>query len=127
MTMTTANNHECIHEELIQDHSLQLAELNTKSKYKEQSIMEIKDELKEMNAKIDAINNNVNELILWSKTGDTDLELRLKTTETELKNLKQELHDKDKQNNNKQNRQLTIIGLLFAAITIALNILFKFI
>ena len=89
--------------------------------------MEIKDELKEMNAKIDAINNNVNELILWSKTGDTNLELRLKTTETELKNLKQELHDKDKQNNNRQNRQLTIIGLLFAAITIALNILFKFI
>lgn len=123
----TTTNHDCIHEELINSHSLQLAELNTKSKYKEQSIMEIKEELKEMNAKIDAINNNVNELILWSKTGDTDLELRLKTTETELKNLKQELQDKDKQNNNRQNRQLTVIGLSFAFITIALNILFKFI
>ena len=89
--------------------------------------MEIKDELKEINAKIDAINKNVNELILWSKTGDTNLELRLKTTETELKNLKQELHDKEQQSTNMTNKQLTIIGLIFAAITIGLNILFKFI
>ena len=89
--------------------------------------MELKEDLKEINRKIDAINENINKLMLNSKTGDTDLELELQTIKTELKNLKQELHDKDKQNNNRQNRQLTIIGLVFALITIALNILFKFI
>ena len=119
--------HTCIHEELLQNHSLKIKELSTKSEYKEQSIMELKEDLKEINRKIDAINENINKLMLNSKTGDTDLELELQTIKTELKNLKQELHDKDKQNNNRQNRQLTIIGLVFALITIALNILFKFI
>lgn len=121
----TPANHDCIHEELINNHSLQLTELETKSKYKEQSIMEIKEELKEMNAKIDAINKNVNELILWSKTGDKDLEMRVTNNETELKNIKDMLHDKEIDANNRINRQLVVIGLLFTAITIALNIIFK--
>ena len=63
MTMV---EHKCIHDELIRNHDLQIKELSTKSVYKEQSIMEIKDELKDINGKIDAINDNVNKLILQS-------------------------------------------------------------
>ena len=51
-------HNECIHDELLQSHSLQLTELETKSKYKEQSIMEIKEDLKEINKKLDSLIDN---------------------------------------------------------------------
>ena len=122
MTMV---EHKCIHDELIQQHSLQIKELSTKSVYKEKSIMEIKDELKEINGKIDAINENVNRLILQSTKDDDKLELELTALKTQLKNLKKELDDKDEESNKRINRILVIIGLVFTAITILLNVLFQ--
>ena len=116
--------HECIHSELLNNHSLQIKELSTKSVYKEKSIMEIKDELKEINGKIDAINENVNRLILQSTKDDDKLELELTALKTQLKNLKKELDDKDEESNKRINRILVIISLVFTAITILLNVLF---
>ena len=71
------NEHECIHSELLQSHSLQLAELETKSRYKEQTIMEIKEDLKEVNKKLDKLINK-------SETSDTKLEKRVELIETKL-------------------------------------------
>ena len=62
-------NHEYFHEELIQDHSLQLTELETKSKYKEQSIMEIKEDLRQVNLKLDKLIKKVKHQIPNSKEG----------------------------------------------------------
>ena len=117
--------HKCIHEALINNHSLQIKELSTKSVYKEKSIMEIKDELKEINGKIDAINENVNRLILQSTKDDDKLELELTALKTQLKNLKKELDDKDEESNKRINRILVIVGLVFSGVTVGLNILFQ--
>lgn len=119
--------HKCIHEKEIQDYGIQITELKTRSDYKEQSIMEIKDELKEINGKIDAINENVNRLILQSTKDDDKLELKLTALKTQLKNLKKELDDKDEESNKRINRILVVVGLVFTAITIVLNILFQII
>lgn len=117
--------HKCIQDELIQQHSLQIKELSTKSIYKEKSIMEIKTELKEINGKIDSINENVNKLILQSTKDDDKLELELTALKTQINNLKTELKNKDEESNKRINRILVIIGLVFTAITILLNILFQ--
>ena len=122
MTMV---EHKCIHDELIQQHSLQIKELSTKSVYKEKSIMEIKTELKEINGKIDAINENVNRLILQSTKDDDKLELELTALKTQLKNLKKELDNKDEESNKRINRILVIVGLVFSGVTVALNVLFR--
>lgn len=122
MTMV---EHKCIHDELIRNHDLQIKELSTKSVYKEQSIMEIKDELKDINGKIDAINDNVNKLILQSTKDDDKLELELTALKTQLKNLKKELDNKDEESNKRINRILVIVGLVFSGVTIGLNILFQ--
>ena len=119
--------HGCFQSELIQQHSLQIKELSTKSVYKEKSIMEIKTELKEINGKIDSINNNVNKLILQSTKDDDKLELELTALKTQLKNLKKELDDKDEESNKRINRILVIVGLVFSGVTIGLNILFQII
>lgn len=87
--------------------------------------MEIKTELKEINGKIDALNSNVNKLILQSTKDDDKLELELTALKTQLKNLKKELDDKDEESNKRINRILVIIGLVFTAITILLNVLFQ--
>jgi len=117
--------HKCIHEKEIQDYGIQITELKTRSDYKEQSIMEIKDELKEINGKIDAINENVNRLILQSTKDDDKLELELTALKTQLKNLKKELDDKDEESNKRINRILVIVGLVFSGVTIVLNVLFR--
>lgn len=120
------NNH-CLHEELLQNHSLELKELETEVKFKKEKIDSMQMKIDEMDKKIDKINENVNKIVLASSKADTDLELRLKTTETEITNLKQELKNKETEDNNRRNRQLVIIGLFFTAVTIGLNILFRFI
>ena len=124
----------CIHEELIQDHSIKLQELDTKAGYKEQAIMELKAELKDMNAKIDAINNNVNKLILNSETNDSQIQKRVETIETKLELYEKFFRDmKDDENkrkddeNKRDNLQLTLYGLIVAVLALLANTIFHFI
>ena len=119
--------HKCIHEKEIQDYGIQITELKTRSDYKEKSIMEIKDELKYIKDNIDAIHNNVNKLILKSNKEDNKLEVELTQLKTQLKNLIKELDDNDEESNKRINRILVVVGLVFTAITIVVNILFQII
>ena len=119
--------HKCIHEKEIQDYGIQITELKTRSDYKEKSIMEIKDELKNINTKIDSINDNVNQLILQSTKDDDSLELELTQLKTQIDNLQTELDNKEKESDKRINRILVVVGLVFTAITIVLNILFQII
>lgn len=123
----TSHKCECIHDELIQEHSLQITELNKEVQFKKEKIDTMQIKIDEMDKKIDKISENVNKIVLASSKADTDLELRLKTAETEITQLKQELTNKETEENNRRNRQLVVIGLFFTAVTIGLNILFKFI
>lgn len=119
--------HKCIHEKEIQDYGIQITELKTRSDYKEKSIMEIKDELKYIKDNIDAINNNVNKLILKSNKEDNKLEVELTQLKTHIDNLQTELDNKEKESDKRINRILVVVGLVFTAITIVLNILFQII
>lgn len=131
MTMTDVKKgmttHDCLHENLIQDHSLQIAKLEEKSKYKEQSIMEIKADLKELNQKMDRLDKNVGKLINKSDKSDSELEQRVKTIETTLdlyKDFFKELKDDEK---SRTNMQYTMYGLIIAVLGLLANSLFHFI
>ena len=119
--------HKCIHEDLIQDHSLKIKELSTRSEYKEQSIMELKDELKEMNVKIDSINKNVNKLILNSESNDSEIQKRVDNIETKLA-LYEKFFNEVKEDGNKRNSmQMTLYALIVAIIGLIVNTLFHFV
>lgn len=119
--------HTCCHEELIQEHSLLIAKLDEKSKYKEQSIMEIKDELKTMNAKIDAINNNVNKLILNSETQDTEIENRIKNLETKIEVYEKFFQTLKDDQEKRSTRQIAIFAVMVTIIGIIVGAVVKFI
>jgi len=120
------SSHECIHQELLQKHTLELTELEKEVEFKKEKMDAMQMKIDEIDTKIDKINDNVNKIVLASTKADNNLELRLGTMETELRNVKQELKDKETEDNNRRNRQLVTLGLFFTAVTIGLNILFKF-
>ena len=120
-------NHTCCHEELIQEHSLLIAKLDEKSKYKEQSIMEIKDELKTMNAKIDAINSNVNKLILNSETQDTEIENRIKNLETKIEVYEKFFQTLKDDQEKRSTRLIAILAVMVTIIGIIVGAVVKFI
>ena len=117
------NNYECMHEELLQDHSLKLNELSNRADYKDKRIDDLYLKMEKMDEKIDKMNENINKLILKSNQGDTDLELRLKAIETELAIQKQTSID----NHNRVSQLLAVVGVGLTIITILINVYFKMI
>lgn len=113
----------CIHEDQIQGQSRKIAELETRADYKDKRIDDLYMKMEKMDEKIDTINKNVNELILQSNQGDTDLELRLKAIETELTLQKQTSID----NHNRVSSLLALVGVGLTIITILINVYFNMI
>ena len=109
MTLTT-NDYTCIHEELIQNHSLQIKAVETELNYKREKLDELKEDNRRMEEKIDDIKECVNQLIIKSKTDDDKLENRLIAIETEQKVMKQE-----------ENKKLAIITVILALLTFYFN------
>lgn len=122
----------CIHEKRIGKTENKITSLEERADFKDQKINELNDNIKEMDKKLDKLNDNLTQFMLQSNKGDTKLELRLKsyeaqleTQKTELKNLK-ESWDKEKEDNQKKfNNQVAIMGLIFAGITILINVFLK--
>ena len=127
MTQVMKMEHKCCHEDLIQEHSLQIQELVTKSQYKEQNIMEIKDELKDLGAKIDDINNNVNKLILNSESNDNEITTRIETIETKIKLYEEFFHEVKNDKNKSNNMQITLFALIVSVIALLANTIFHFV
>ena len=125
--MTLHESYECCHEELLQDHSLKIKELETKSEYKEQSIMEIKDQLREMNTKIDALSANMSKLITKSEKGDTEIENRVKSLEDKI-NIYEKFFATTKEERDQRTRNIIAISAVIASVVgILVGILIKFI
>lgn len=122
-----AANHECIHEEQIYGQSRKLAELEAKNESKKERITEIKSELKDMDKKIDNIDNNVNKLILHSETNDAQLETRLESIETRLDLYESFMKESKEDTNKRTTQQIAIIALLISGIGIILNAVTHFI
>lgn len=125
----TPNNphHPCIHEEQIQEHSLRIAELSTKSEYKEQSIMELKQELKNINDKIDALSENVNTLVLNSESKDIKIDKRVEKLETKIELYEQFFKELKEDNQKRNNMQLALYALIVSVLALIANTLFHFI
>ena len=113
----------CIHEDQIQSQSRKIAELETRADYKDKRIDDLYVKIEKMEDKIDTLNDNVNQLILLSNKGDTDLELRLKAIETELALQK----ETSIQNHNRVSQLLAVVGVGLTIITILINVYFKMI
>ena len=119
--LTMSVNYDCVHESLIQSHSTDIQSLKTRADYKDKRIDELYLKMEKMEEKIDKMNENIQQLILKSNQGDTDLELRLKAIETELALQKQTQLD----NHNRVSSLLALVGVGLTIITILINVYFK--
>lgn len=121
----------CLHEELLQHHSLQIQELSTKSEYKEERLDKLEKKMDDMDKKLDNINNTLNEIKMQSTKDDTQLELRLTAIETEQATLKKQISKKEDESDRITSLETTVrvlkwsISMLIAVIPIliALNII----
>ena len=119
----TSNEYICIRDDQLQGQSRKITELEARADFKDKRIDELYLKMEKMENKIDKLNENVNELLLQSKQGDTDLELRLKAIETELALQKQTTKD----NHNLVSRLLAFVGVGLTIITILINVYFNMI
>ena len=113
--------YDCIHEDLLQSQTKDLERLKTRADYKDKRIDELYLKMEKMEEKIDKMNENIQQLILKSNQGDTDLELRLKAIETELETNKQALQD----NRNRFTMIISLITIFFTALTFIFNFILK--
>lgn len=113
--------YDCIHEDLLQSQTKDLERLKTRADYKDKRIDELYLKMEKMEEKIDKMNENIQQLILKSNQGDTDLELRLKAIETELQLQKQTNID----NHNRVSSLLALVGVGLTIITILINVYFN--
>ena len=124
MILMVVNDTPCSeHEEQIQTNKRQIAEVKTELKFKEQRIDDLYLKMEKLEAKIDLMNENINQLILQSNKDDTQLELRLKAIETELAIQKQTNID----NHNRVSSLLAVVGVGLTIITILINVYFNMI
>lgn len=118
------SEHECLHEGQIQGQSRKIERLEARSDFKEQRIEELNKKMDKLNDKFDEVIQGFNDLKMESKSDDAELELRLKTIETNHDALK-ELYEKDKQESQRQfTNRIAVYGVLFAVITILVNVYF---
>ena len=114
--MTPKKDYVCIHEDQLQEHSVQLKELETRADFKDKRIDELYEKIDKMEGKLDTLNDNVNKLILQSTKDDKNLELRLAKIETDMKNQKEEAQ-----------RKTVWIGIGLTILTIIINLYFHMI
>ena len=84
----TSKDYKCIHEELLQDHSLQIKGLESRADYKEQTINELKTDMKDLNDKMDKISEDINNFLVQSINDDKDLDKRVTQLENTVKVIK---------------------------------------
>ena len=118
-----AIEYDCIHEDLLQSQTKDLERLKTRADYKDKRIDELYIKMEKMEEKIDKMNENIQQLIVNSNKGDTDLELRLKAIETELQLQKQTSTD----NHNRITSIVALVGEGLTIITILINVYFNMI
>lgn len=122
------DKHKCLHEEQFLGQSRAIEKLNAEMNYKKEKLDDLKEDNRRMEEKIDDIKECINELVVKSKTDDdrlekrfvameTDLDKRLVKIETEQKVLKEQ----EKKNRENTNLKLTIVTIVFAAISLLIG------
>lgn len=105
-----STTYECIHEELLQEHSLLITELQAEVNFKKEKIDQIIDDQKKMTEKIDTLIETVNTMQMKSIMGDNDLKNRVTSIESELSTVRWML-----------GITLTILGLTITALAFLLT------
>ena len=115
----------CIEKDQLSNQSRKIAELEARADYKEKRIDELNDKITDMDKKLDILVQGFNDFKMDSKKGDVELELRLKTIETDHDNLKRSLEKKEEENQKRFNNQLAVFAFICAVITLVVNIYFN--
>lgn len=119
------NNETCLqHEEQIQELARKTAELEAHASFKEQRIMEIIDDNKRIEGKIDNLTESVNKSILASVQGDSDLKqrvLKLETKSDTQENLLKEYEEKQRKQRDedraKTTQHMAVIGTVIGVLS----------
>ena len=78
-----------------------------------------------MDKKLDILVQGFNDFKMDSNKGDVELELRLKTIETDHDNLKRSLEKKEEEDQKRFNNQLAVFAIICTVVTIIVNIYFN--
>ena len=126
--MSPPHNETCLqHEEQIQELSRKTAELEAHASFKEQRIMEIIDDNKRIEGKIDNLTDTVNKVMLNSIKDDNSLNQRVLALETKqqthddlLKEFEEKQNKQRKEDREKQNLRIAYLGLGLTGLSIIL-------
>lgn len=111
------SNCNCVHEQQIVEHGQKIAELETRSDYKEKRLDERDKKIEAMDKKIDKLDNKLNQLLLQSKTDDSELELEIKAIKTRLNTQDEMIKD----NREKFSQYLAVVTVVFLVLTFYFN------
>lgn len=89
--------------------------------------MELKQELKNINDKIDALSENVNTLVLNSESKDIKIDKRVEKLETKIELYEQFFNELKEDNQKRNNMQLALYALIVSVLALIANTLFHFI
>lgn len=78
----------CIREKEINKHDTEIAALKTRSEFKEEKINELSESMREMDRKLDSINDSIQSLKLQSAQDDFNIDNRVKALESKLETLR---------------------------------------
>lgn len=123
--MSTMNNETCLqHEEQIQELSRKTAELEAHASFKEQRIMEIIEDNKRIEGKIDNLTDTVNKVMLNSIRDDNDLKQRVLTLETKsdtqekfLKEYEEKQRKQREEDRAKTTQYMAVIGTVIGVLS----------
>ena len=126
--MSPPHNETCLqHEEQIQVLARKTAELEAHASFKEQRIMELIDDNKRIEGKIDNLTDTVNKVMLNSIKDDNSLNQRVLALETKqqthddlLKEFEEKQNKQRKEDREKQNLRIAYLGIGLTGLSIIL-------
>lgn len=113
--------HNCLHEDQLMGQSRAIERLNAELDYKKERLDELKESNKRMEDKIDNMNEKLGDFITKSDSKDYQLDNRLIKIETRLdeqEKATKKVHDFQKENREKTNLKIAIVGVVVAIIAI---------
>ena len=113
--------HDCIRSEIIQQHGLEIAELEKEVQFKREKINLLQTQFEDMDKKLDKMNDNINKLIQASMKSDANLEKRLVAMETKIAENDKAVQD----NRNRFTIILSMVIVFFTALTFIFNFILK--
>ena len=119
-------NYKCIHEELLQNHSLKITGMEKELNYKKEKLDDLKEQNEKMQDTLEEIRKDINKIMLKSKDGDTELNQRIIKLENENQTLQQEINEIKTTQEKNTDRQYTKIAIIISAIAIIVSIITHF-